>query len=43
MTHIAGVRVRFHDHLTADEQVALVAIWERLLHGTDDDAAPACG
>ena len=43
VTHIAGVRARFHDHLTADEQVTLAAVWERLLHGADDDAGPDCG
>jgi DNA-binding MarR family transcriptional regulator len=43
VTHIAGVRARFHEHLSADEQAALVVIWDRLLHGAEDDAAPACG
>jgi DNA-binding MarR family transcriptional regulator len=43
VTHLAGVRARYHAHLSAEEQLALVAIWERLLHGADDDAGPACG
>jgi DNA-binding MarR family transcriptional regulator len=43
VTHIADVRARFHEHLSHDEQVLLVAIWERLLNGAEDDAGPACG
>jgi DNA-binding MarR family transcriptional regulator len=43
VTHIAGVKARFHDHVTPDEQLVLAAVWERLLTGAEDDAAPACG
>jgi DNA-binding MarR family transcriptional regulator len=42
-THLADVRARFHEHLTPDEQAMLAGIWERLLHGAEDDAGPACG
>jgi DNA-binding MarR family transcriptional regulator len=43
VTHIAGVRARFHAHLSAEEQAMLATIWDRLLQGAEDDAAPACG
>jgi DNA-binding MarR family transcriptional regulator len=42
-THLAGVRARFHELVTPDEQAVLATIWERLLHGADPDELPACG
>ena len=43
VTHLAGVRARFHERVTPEEQAVLATVWERLLHGAEDDAAPACG
>lgn len=44
-THLAGVRRRYHDQLSADEQEQLAAIWARLLQGAgpDDTDLPPCG
>ena len=41
-THLAGVRARFHDLVTPDEQATMTAVWERLLQGAEPDL-PACG
>jgi DNA-binding MarR family transcriptional regulator len=43
VTHLAGVRLRFHDQVTPDEQAVLAGVWDRLLNGAEDDTAPACG
>jgi DNA-binding MarR family transcriptional regulator len=37
-THLAGVRVRFHELVTTDEQTMLTTIWDRLLNGTDQNS-----
>jgi DNA-binding MarR family transcriptional regulator len=42
-THLAGVRARFHELVTTDEQAVLATVWERLLHGADPDDLPSCG
>ena len=34
-THLAGVRVRFHELLSTEEQATLAGIWDRLLHGAE--------
>ncbi len=39
-THLAGVRARFHERVTTDEQAMLTSIWERLLHAAETDPAP---
>jgi DNA-binding MarR family transcriptional regulator len=39
-THLAGVRARFHELVTTDEQAMLTGIWERLLHGAETDTSP---
>jgi DNA-binding MarR family transcriptional regulator len=39
-THLAGVRVRFHQLVTADEQAMLAGIWERLLQGAESEPEP---
>jgi DNA-binding MarR family transcriptional regulator len=41
-THLAGVRARFHELVTPDEQAVLTGIWARLLHGAEP-ATDACG
>ena len=41
-THLAGVRARFHELVTTEEQATLAAIWDRLLHGAEHDL-PTCG
>ena len=40
-THLAGVRKRFHELVSTDEQAMLTAIWDRLLHGAETDP-PTC-
>ncbi len=43
-THLAGVRARFHELVTTDEQATLTGIWERLLQGADaEHDLPSCG
>jgi len=42
VTHLAGIRVEFLDRLSADEQAALAAAWERLLPHAHAPG-PACG
>ena len=39
-THLAGVRSRFLGRLSADEQVTLGALWERLVPGTAEALSP---
>jgi DNA-binding MarR family transcriptional regulator len=41
-THIAGVRMRFHEIVTNEEQAMLTGIWDRLLHGAENDLS-SCG
>jgi DNA-binding MarR family transcriptional regulator len=42
-THLAGVRARFHQLVTADEQAMLAGIWERLLQGGESEPElPTC-
>ena len=43
-THLAGVRARFHELVTPEEQAVLTVIWKRLLHGADPEHdLPSCG
>ncbi len=40
-THLTGVRARFHEQVSTEQQAMLTTIWERLLHGAETDP-PAC-
>jgi DNA-binding MarR family transcriptional regulator len=42
VTHLAGVRTQFLDRLSADDQAALAAVWERVLPSAHAPG-PACG
>ncbi len=39
-THLAGVRARFHELVTTEEQALLTTVWERLLQGAETDPTP---